>query len=89
MQSAYGATRLPRPLASEPAAGELQTPPPDRGSRVITLVKMMQQSEDGQMKDMVGVVGEVGVRTGIRRAGALAGETGRLEPLRHQMICPD
>lgn len=46
-------------------------------------------SEDGQMKDMVGAVGAVGVRTRIRRAGALAGETGRLEPLRHQMICPD
>lgn len=68
MQSAYGASRLPRPPMSEPAAGELQTPPPDRGSRVIKLVMMMQQSEDGQMKDTVEVVGEVGVRTRIRRA---------------------
>lgn len=76
-------------LTSDSAAGELQTIPPDRGSRVIKLVRMMQQSEDGRMKDIVGVVGEVGVRTRIRRAGALAGETGRLEPLRHQMICPD
>lgn len=57
-------------------------PAPDRGSRVIKLLTMMQQSEDRQMKDMVGVAGEagevveVGVRTRIRRAGVLAGETG-------------
>lgn len=79
-------------MTSDSTAGELQTTPPDRGSRVIKLVRMMQQSEDGQMKDIVGLVGEVGevgVRTRIRRAGALAGEIGRLEPLRHQMICPD
>lgn len=45
----------------EPAAGELQTPRPDQGSRVIKLVMMMQQSEDGRMKDMVGEGIEVGV----------------------------